>query len=56
MLDVRSVADRHRCHVADKFGVFVDEDHNLVSSVILHGYLNFIKVMFILIIKLKHYY
>ena len=28
MLDERSIVDRHRCHMAAKFGVFVDEDHS----------------------------
>ena len=27
LLDERSVVDRYRCHMAAKFGVFVDEDH-----------------------------
>ena len=28
MLDEWSVVDRHRCHMDDKVGVFVDEDYN----------------------------
>ena len=28
LLDEKSVVDRHRCHMAAKFGVFVDEDHS----------------------------
>ena len=28
LLGERSDADRHRCHMAAKFGVFVDEDHS----------------------------
>ena len=27
LLDEWSVVDRHRCHVAAKFGVFLNEDH-----------------------------
>ena len=27
-LHKRYVVDRYRCHMAAKFGVFVDEDHN----------------------------
>ena len=30
-LHKRSVVDRYRCHMAAKFGVFVDEDHNKLS-------------------------
>ena len=32
MLDERSVVDRHRCHLAAKFGVFVDEDHSKLPT------------------------
>ena len=28
LLDVRYIYDRHRCHMAAKFGVFPDEDHS----------------------------
>ena len=28
LLDERSVINRHRCHMAAKLGVFVDEDHS----------------------------
>ena len=28
MLDETSIVDRHRCHMAAKFGLFVDEDHS----------------------------
>ena len=31
LLDKRSVVDRHTCHIAAKFGVFVDEDHDSTS-------------------------
>ena len=27
-----SVIDRHRCHIAAKFGLFVDEDHSTLSK------------------------
>ena len=27
-LDETSIVDRHRCHIAAKFGLFVDEDHS----------------------------
>ena len=27
-LDESSIVDRHRCHMAAKFGLFVDEDHS----------------------------
>ena len=27
LLDEKSVLDRHRCHKAAKFGVFIDEEH-----------------------------
>ena len=32
LLDERSVIDRHRCHMAAKFGVFVDEDHSKLPT------------------------
>ena len=28
LLDEKPVVDRHRCHMAAKFGVFVDENHD----------------------------
>ena len=28
MLDETSIVDRHRCHMAAKVGLFVDEDHS----------------------------
>ena len=28
----KSVVDRHRCHMAAKFGVFVDEDHSKLPT------------------------
>ena len=31
LLGERSVVNRHRCHVAAKFGVFVDEDSKLLN-------------------------
>ena len=31
-LDETSVVDRHRCHMAAKFGVFVDEDHSKLPT------------------------
>ena len=31
-LDETSVVDRHRCHMAAKFGVFVDEDHSKLRA------------------------
>ena len=27
-----SIVDRHRCHMAAKFGLFVDEDHNRLPT------------------------
>ena len=30
-LDETSIVDRHRCHIAAKFGLFVDEDHSKLS-------------------------
>ena len=32
LLDEKSFVDRHRCHMAAKFGVFVDEDHSMLST------------------------
>ena len=32
LLDQRSVIDRHQCHMAAKFGVFVVEDHCKLAS------------------------
>ena len=32
MLDERYVVDRHRCHMAAKFGAFVDEDHSKLHT------------------------
>ena len=32
LLDEKSAVDRHRCHMAVKFGVFVDEDHNKLPT------------------------
>ena len=31
-LDEKYVVDRHRCHMAAKFGVFVDEDHSKLPT------------------------
>ena len=39
-LDKMSIVDRHRCHMAAKFGLFVDED--IASFLRYTGYLNFI--------------
>ena len=43
LFDERYVDDRHRCHMAAKFGAFVDEDHT-ASFVRYSGYLSFIKI------------
>ena len=32
LLDKKSVVDRHRCHIAAKFGVFVYEDHSKIPT------------------------
>ena len=32
-LDESSIVDRHRCHMAAKFGVFVDEDHSKLPTI-----------------------
>ena len=32
-LDETSIVDRHRCHMAAKFGVFVDEDHSKLPMI-----------------------
>ena len=32
MLDETSIVDRHRCHMAAKFGLFVDEDHSKLPT------------------------
>ena len=32
LLVEKSVVDRHWCHMATKFGVFVDEDHSMLST------------------------
>ena len=39
-LDKTSIVDRHPCHIATKFWLFVDEDHS--SFLRYTGYLNFI--------------
>ena len=31
-LDEKSIVDRHRCHMAAKFGLFVDEDHSKLPT------------------------
>ena len=31
-LDETYVVDKHRCHIAPKFGVFVDEDQNFIND------------------------
>ena len=31
-LDETSIVDRHRCHMAAKFGLFVDEDHSKLPT------------------------
>ena len=31
-LDKTSIVDRHRCHMAAKFGLFVDEDHSKLPT------------------------
>ena len=30
--DETSIVDRHRCHIAVKFGLFVDEDHSKLPT------------------------
>ena len=32
-LDETSIVDRHRCHMAVKIGVFVDEDHSKLPTI-----------------------
>ena len=32
LLDERSVVDRHQCHMAANFDVFVDEDHSKLPT------------------------
>ena len=32
LLDEKAVVDRNRCHLAAKFGVFVDEDHSKLPT------------------------
>ena len=32
MLDEMYIVDRHRCHMAAKFGLFVDEDHSKLPT------------------------
>ena len=32
LLDERSFVDRHRCHMAAKFGLFIDEDYCKLST------------------------
>ena len=32
VLDKRSVVNRHRCHIAAKLGVFVEEDHSKLPT------------------------
>ena len=34
-LDETSVVDKHRCHMAAKFGVFVDENHGRLPTLYL---------------------
>ena len=41
-LDETSIVDRHRCHMAAKFGLFVDEDHSKLPTLYWLRYLNFI--------------
>ena len=31
-LDETSIVDRHRCHMAARFGLFVDEDHSKLPT------------------------
>ena len=44
------MVDRHRCHMAAKFGVFVDEDHSKLPT------LNFIqdRISHVLLLILAH--
>ena len=35
MLDETSIVDRHQCHMAAKFGLFVDEDHSKLPTLYL---------------------
>ena len=32
LLDEKYVDDRHQCHLATKFGVCIDEDHSMLST------------------------
>ena len=45
LLDEKSVDDRHRCHMAAKFCVFVVEDHSKLQT--LYCYQNFIKYLYV---------
>ena len=36
LLDKKYVVDRHRCYMAAKFGVFVDEDHSKLPTLIIN--------------------
>ena len=40
LLDGRYVADRHRCHMDAKFGVFVDENHDRLYTLYCKPQLN----------------
>ena len=53
-LDETSIVDRHRCHMAANFGVFVDEDHSKLTT--YTGYLNFINgpISHVLLLILVH--
>ena len=40
MHDKTSVVDRHRCHMAAKFGVFIDENHSRLPTLYPRGVLS----------------
>ena len=37
-LDEKYFVDRHRCHMATKFGVFVDEEHSKLPSLFTYDF------------------
>ena len=42
-LDETSIVDMHRCHMAAKFGLFVDEDHSKLPTLYWLRWVNFRK-------------
>ena len=54
MPDEKSAVDRHQCHIAAKFGVFVDEDHSKLHTLYWSPKLHKDAISRVLLLTLTH--